>query len=171
MHKKACGVYLVQPESVTLEDGQRLGVDGLSVVGPACQDVPPPPVSLSQGDTHGVWQEDQRQQEASNIEGGGSPELVPATIITRHQPSLAQSHSILCQDCACPLMLRMLCYTDLFTDSDICLNKAAMVLNQSNRPGRRCNESHMKQQSHKQKLNKSNKPRAELSTTLLTWLQ
>lgn len=129
MHKKASRSYLVQPESVTLKDGQRLGVDGLSVVGPACQDVPPPPVSLSQGDTHGVWQEDQCQQEASNIEGGCSPELVPATIITRRQPSLSgvgiescvkavdrckpyksslgqanacQSHSILRQGCACP---------------------------------------------------------------------
>jgi len=88
MHKKASRSYLVQPESVTLKDGQRLGVDGLSVVGPACQDVPPPPVSLSQGDTHGVGQEHQCQQEASNIEGGCSPELVPATTTTRRQISL-----------------------------------------------------------------------------------
>ena len=78
MHNKASSLYLVQPESVTLEDGQRLWVDGLSVVGPSCQDVPPAPVSFSQGDTHGVWQEDQCQQEASNIEGGCRPELVPA---------------------------------------------------------------------------------------------
>ncbi len=101
MHKKGSSGHLVQPESVTLKDGQRLGVDGLSMVGPACQDVPPPPVGLSQGDTHGVWQEDQRQQEASNIEGGCGPKLVPAIITARRQP--CSGHSVLI--CACPLML------------------------------------------------------------------
>ena len=94
MHKKASRHYLVQPESVTLEDRQRLGVDGLSMVGPARQDVPPPPVSLGQGDTHGVWQEDQCQQEASDIECGCGPELVPANTTTRCQPSMDQAHSI-----------------------------------------------------------------------------
>lgn len=75
----------MQPHEVSLEDGQGLGVDGLSMVGPACQDVPPPPVGLSQGDTHGVWQEEQGQEETSHVESGGSPELVPeSTIYYQH---------------------------------------------------------------------------------------
>lgn len=70
--------YLVQSHDSPLKDGQGLRVDGLSMVGPAGQDVPPPPVSLSQGDTQRVWQEEQSQKETNHIEGGCSPELVPA---------------------------------------------------------------------------------------------
>lgn len=47
------------------------------MVGPARGDVPPAPVSLSQGDTEGVWQEHEGEQETSGIEGGRGPELVP----------------------------------------------------------------------------------------------
>ena len=73
------GADLVQSQDSPLEDGQRLGVDGLSVIGPAGQDVPPSPVSLSQTDTQRVWQEEQSQDEANHVEGGCSPELVPAS--------------------------------------------------------------------------------------------
>lgn len=48
------------------------------MVGPARCDVPPAPVSLSQGDTERVWQEEEGQQETSTIECCCTPELVSA---------------------------------------------------------------------------------------------
>lgn len=54
VENEAASMYLVQPHDVSLKDGQRLGVDGLPMVCPASQNVPPPPVSLSQGDTQRV---------------------------------------------------------------------------------------------------------------------
>ena len=80
--------YLVQPHDSPLKDGQGLWVDGLSMVCPASQDVPPAPVSLSQGDAKRVWQEQQSQNESNHIECGGSPELVPATVQQTHQQAL-----------------------------------------------------------------------------------
>lgn len=70
--------HLVQPEESPLKDGQGLGVDGFSMVGPASCDVPPASVSFCQRDTQRVWQEQQCQNEAHHIEGSGGPELVPA---------------------------------------------------------------------------------------------
>ena len=78
MQQDNWGADLVQAHDSPLKDGEGLGVDGLPVVGPASQDVPPPPVSLSQGDTQRVGQEHQGQNEADHVEGGCSPELVPA---------------------------------------------------------------------------------------------
>lgn len=72
----------MQPEHSPFEDGQGLGVDGFSMVSPASSDVPPASVSLSQGDTQRVWQEQQSQNEPHHIEGSGGPELVPAANTT-----------------------------------------------------------------------------------------
>ena len=45
----------MESQDSPLEDGEGLGVDGLPMVGPACRDVSPPPVGLSQGDSQRVW--------------------------------------------------------------------------------------------------------------------
>lgn len=71
---------LVQPEDSPLKDGQGLGVNSLSVIGPASNDVPPASVSLCQGDTQRVWQEKQCQEETHHVEGSSCPKLVPAHI-------------------------------------------------------------------------------------------
>lgn len=70
----------MQSEDSPLKDGEGLGVDGLPMVGPASHDVPPAPVSLCQGDSQRVGQEQQSQEEAHHVEGGSGPELVPAQV-------------------------------------------------------------------------------------------
>lgn len=74
----------MQSEHSPLKDRQGLGVDGFSMVSPASCDVPPTSVSLGQGDTQRVWQEQQSQDESHHIEGGSGPELVPAPNSTTH---------------------------------------------------------------------------------------